>query len=62
MNLKNIELFCPESNKSNLVNHCEGYGKKEVERVGSNYKTEELYVSDGKKGTQEGGCRQEALL
>lgn len=44
------------------MNHCEGYGKKEVERVGSNYKTEELYVSDGKKGTQEGGCRQEALL
>lgn len=28
-NLKNIELFGPESKKSNFVNHCEAYSKKE---------------------------------
>lgn len=42
VNLKNIELFCAESNKSNLVNHREVYGKKEVGRVGLNQKTGEL--------------------
>ena len=29
VNLKNIELFGPESKRSNFVNHCEAYGKKE---------------------------------